>query len=382
MTSPSQIDAIKELSPEKLDGYLSYNGWVSDGVLNKVAQIWHREEDGFEDLEIIQPLSKDIKDYVRRVYDLIDVLEDYENRPRAEIVNDINNFLADVIKIRVLHEDVKEGSIPLNDGVLLFEKAKELIVSAVKSTFNKRKYFGGGKMADDVADLINSIRLGQTEHSSYVVNMIAPILKEEEQQEKIIKTSITRVFTQNLSRSLKAIENSIDEYKETQNLSSFDSAVERGVSANLCDALIGISGEHGNRNIKVSVRLSGYEEDLSDIDLDHSFDTSDIPYLKIASEYYRENYVLRNQVVTGLVTRLSHEEFEEVGEIFISASVNGEEKNVKIELPIENYWQAHSAHKKLQTVSCQGDLHVSPRMAKLLDVRNFQVIDNDLFDND
>ncbi len=383
MISSSQINSIKLLLPNQLSSYLSYSGWVADGVINDVAQIWHRQEKEFESFEIVQPITKDIKDYNQRVYDLIEVLAELEKRSISGVINDLSNFFADVIKVRVIHEDVKEGSIPLNDGVLLFEKAKELMVSAVKSTYSKRKYFGGGKPSDEIFDFLQKMRLGQTEHGSYVVNLIAPITYKEEQQEELVKNSVTRAITENLSRSLTAIDRSIEEYKSTQIMSSFDSAVESGVSANLCDALIGISGELKNRDVRVSISLSGAEENLREIKQDHAFDSSAIPYLQIASDYYKEYYVLYDQVVSGLVTKLSHEENEEIGVIYISASIHGDEKSVKIELPIESYWQAHSAHKKLLLIECLGELHISPRSAKLLNINNFHVITSeDMFDED
>jgi hypothetical protein len=176
MISSSQINSIKSLQPNQLNSYLSYSGWFVDGSINDIAQIWHRKESEFESFEIIQPSTKEIKDYNQRVYDLIEVLAEFENRSISGVINDLSNFFADVIKVRVIHEDVKEGSIPLNDGVLLFEKAKELMVSAVKSTYSKRKYFGGGKLADEIVNFLEKMRLGQTEHGSYVVNLIAPIM--------------------------------------------------------------------------------------------------------------------------------------------------------------------------------------------------------------
>lgn len=383
MISPSQLNAVKSLTPNQLSSYLSYSGWLAEGVVNDVAQIWHRKEKEYERFEIIQPVTKEIKDYSQRILDLVEVLAEFEQRSVVEVINDLSNFFADVIKVRVMHEDVKEGSIPLNDGVMLFEKAKDLMVSAVKSTYSKRKYFGGGKLADEIVNFLEKMRLGQTEYGSYVVNLIAPIMYKEEQQEELVKTSVTRAITENLSRSLTAIDRSIEEYKSTQSMSSFDSAIESGVSANLCDALIGISGELKNRNVKVSISLSGAEADLREIKQEHTFDSEVIPYLQIASDYYKENYILYDQVVSGLVIKLSHEENEEIGAIYISASIHGDEKSVKIELPTEDYWQAHSAHKKSQLIECSGDLHVSPRSAKLLNVRNFHVITSeDMFGDD
>lgn len=383
MITSSQLNTIKTLLPSQLSAYLAHQGWFEDGELGEIVTIWHRNENEYLDFEILQPKTTDIKDYHQRVCDLVEVLSEFEQRAIDGIVNDLNNFYADVIKIRVIHDDVEGGSIPLNDGVLLFEKAKELLVSVVRSTYNKRKYFSGGKLTEDIAEYLSNMRLGQTEHGSYIVNLIAPIIHKDGEQEDLVKTSVTRAITENLSRSLTAIDNAIEEYKRTQSTNSFDGAVDNGVSANLCDALIGISGETKDRDIRVVVSLSAVEESIDGAKLEHKFDSTSVPYLQIASDYYKEKYVLYDQVVYGLVTKLSHEEEEDVGTVTIEATVNDVDKSVSIELSIEEYWQAHRAHKKLQVVECLGDLHVTPRSARLVNTKEFRVYDNqDMFDED
>lgn len=377
----SQLNAIKKLLPNQLSGYLTSHGWIEDGELGEIATIWHRKENEYHDFEILQPLTTDLKDYCQRVYDLIEVLSEFEQRAFFDVVNDLNNFHADVIKIKVIHDDVEGGSIPLNDGVLLFEKAKELLISVVRSTYNKRKYFSGGKSSEEITEFMENMRLGQTEYGSYVVNLIAPISHKEEDQQELSKVSVSRLVSETLTRSLSAIDESIREYIRTERNSSFDSAVEQGVSANLCDALIGISGGTRSRDVKITISLSRVEGELDSARLEHQFASNMVPYLQIASDYYKEKHVLLNQVVSGLVTKLSHEEEENVGTVTIDATVNGIKKSVNIELQNDKYWQSHSAHKKLQIVECLGDLHVAPRSAKLVNVKDFRVISNvDLFD--
>ena len=136
MTERSLIEIIKSLRPNQIVAYLTSQNWREDGHIGKNSSVWHRKENEYYDFEIIQPLRNDLKDYVQRTYDLIEVLSKFENRPIRGIVDDLINFHADVIKIRVIHDDVENGSIPLNDGVLLIEKAKELLTSVTKSTFN------------------------------------------------------------------------------------------------------------------------------------------------------------------------------------------------------------------------------------------------------
>lgn len=381
MITSSQLNAIKTLLPSQLSGYLTSQGWVEDGELSEIAAIWHRKENEYQGFEILQPLTTDLKDYCQRVYDLIEVLSEFEQRLFFDVVNDLNNFHSDVYKIKVMHDDVEGGLIPLNDGILLFEKAKELLTSVVRSTYNKRKYFRGDK-SSEITEFIESMRLGQTEYGSYVVNLIAPISHKEDQQD-LSKVSISRLVSETLTHSLSAIDESIKEYIHTGRNSSFDRAVEQGVSANLCDALIGISGKTRSRDVKITITLSRAEGELERDQFEHQFTSSMVPYLQIASDYYKEKVVLLDQVVSGLVTKLSHEEEENVGMVTIEATVNGVEKSVSIELPTDKYWQSHRAHKMLHIIECLGDLQVTSRSAKLVNVKDFRVISNeDLFDGE
>ena len=377
------LQAIKSLVPAQLNGYLLSQGWFEDGVLGEIATIWHRKEKEYHEFEIVQPLTINLKDYEKRVYDLVNVLSEFENRAFFDIADDLNNYHADIVKIRVVHDDVEGGSIPLNDGVLLFEKAKELMVSVVKSTFDKRKYFVGGKITEEVAEYINNIRLGQTEHGSYIVNVVAPIERYEEVQQDHARISVMRAVSDTLAMSLTAINEAIQEFKGTQRNDSFDDAVQKGVSANLCDALIGLSGEAKNRDVKITISMSKAEPILENAHFEHSFYSSNVPYLQKASDYYKEKYVLLDQKVSGLVIKLSHEEDEDYGVVTIEALVGDIEKNVSIQLPTIEYWEAHSAHKKLQLIECIGDLHVTPRSARLINIRGFRVFGvDDMFDED
>ncbi len=374
-------DVILSLRPSQISAYLASQGWREDGVIGESAAVWHRTEDESYDFEIILPLKDNLKDYVQRSYDLINVLAKFENRSLRDVVDDLINFHSDVIKIRVVHDDVENGSIPLNDGVLLIEKAKELLISVTKSTFNKRRHFTGGA-SKEIMDFVETFRLGQTEVGSYIVNLIMPIDRLPAEQGDMIEGSLTRSVTNTLARSLTAIENSMVSYRESQSDQSFESAIEQGVSANLCDALVGLTGENQSRNVNISILLSRADSQYQDIQLQHSFDSGDVEYLKRASDYYKEKYTIHNYTVYGFVTGLKHEENAEFGIVTVVNMVSGREKHINFELPSNEYWQAHQAHGENNVIQCTGDLHVSPRSATLINVSGFSVLGSgNLFDD-
>ena len=374
MIPRSFMSSISIVTPGCMSGYLSSNGWTEFEIDSQVS-VWRIVGDNNHEFEILQPLKESLRDYRNRVFDALLILEKAEGRGQELILSDIVNFSSDVIKIRIIHEDVESGSIPLDDGVSLFEKARELLVSIVRSTFKKQRYFSGGRLSEDVESYLSSIRLGQTEHGSYVVNLIAPIDIREEEQFDGLKSSVTRLVTNTLSRSLSAINKSISEYRSTNNETVFDGAVEKGVSANFCDALIGLAGESRVRDFDIKISMSRKDNDESEgLNLMYSFNSSMYPYLEKASNYYKDNYVIKERVVSGLVVKLTHEHDSDTGSITIDANINGKEKHVTLELSAFEYWEAHHAHKNNDIVEVTGELYVSAKSAKLIDPRDFKII--------
>lgn len=373
MMEKSLLASINSILPSQLIGYLTAQGWREDGAIENVASVWHRKEREYFEFEIIQPARIDLKDYTQRISDLVGTLARFENRSVQSVLEDLLNFYADIVKIRVVHNDVKDGSIPLSDGVSLFEHAKDLLTSVARSTFSKRKYFFG-QSSQDVSNIVNKFRLGQTEVGSYVVNLIIPIECDVGDQKDHNEVSITRSVTHTLARSLLAIDASIDQYKSMRKDVVFDSAVKHGVSANLCDALVGLTGETHIRNVEINLSLSRGDKEFLDIPLNYSFNSSEVPFLQRASDYYKDKYVIQSYTVSGHVRSLKHEEGDDFGTISVSSLVNEKERNVTFDLPTDQYWEAHHAHKAGLIVECSGDLSVSPRSATIVNPSKFKVI--------
>jgi hypothetical protein len=248
------------ITPNHLSSYLSKKGWIKDGVINDRAVVWHRSEIENYEFEVVQPVDLGIRGFDQKVNEAIEAICEFEKRALTEVTDDILNFFSDLIKVRVVHRDVEAGTIPLDDGVLLIEKSKELFIASTLSTFSKKKYFAGSR-PENVLEFLSKIRLGQTDIGSFIINLISPIEINCLDQEQIDKTSFTRSVITNLSKSLGAINNAVECYEKDNNLVHFEAAVGKGVSANLCDALVGLSGQLKSRSFEISIKLGGVEED-------------------------------------------------------------------------------------------------------------------------
>ncbi|RKU00561.1 hypothetical protein C7H84_26075 [Burkholderia sp. Nafp2/4-1b] len=359
-----------EVSPDQLRAYLEHNQWFEDGKIRSVATIWHRRDN--EDAEVILPLSY-VKDYRQRFRDALASIASFENRPVSEVVSEVKRLSANVVTIRVVHDDTSDGTIPINDGVLLIAKAKDLLSAAARSLYAKRKQFTRGA-PKEAKDYLDTLLLGQTEIGSYVVNVIAPVQAIADGNNVMATNPLAQAITSNLIAGLSALEKATATYEEMGDLVVFDEAVLAGASSNMCDALLGFSGEKRNRAFEVTVTMAPvplFETKPAKF----MFDGKYVDTLEKASGYYKGDYILPGRQLTGYITKLSRPKEETSGTITIDSTLGNVDRKVQVELTGDDYHQAVVAHDNSKLVRVEGDVHIKSKSAQLLNPKNFGVIE-------
>jgi hypothetical protein len=373
---------LESITPDLLKSYLESENWIKDGDISNQANIWHRDNDESYTHEVIQPIDSNIRSYEQRLIEAIKSIAEFENRGFSSVVDDMTNFSSDLVKVRVIHPDVEGGTIPLEDGVLLIQRSRDLLIASTLSTFKKQKVFNGSR-SQDVQNFLGKLKLGQTEIGSFVVNLISPIEVSTDHQQDDFDTSLTRSVSVNLARSLTAISKAVDKYANSKSIFDFEETVNKGVSANFCDALIGLSGRAKARRFSIKIKTGRLEAEPITFADSYEFSPQSIPNLEAASEYFKGRYTVKNFQVLGLVSVLKHLPNDDYGQITVKALIKDKLKSITIQLPLDEYWQAFEAHKADEEVTCYGTLNVSPKSAQLLEPRGFEVVKRDggIFDN-
>lgn len=360
----------REVSAYQLRAYLEHKQWFEDGKIRNVATIWHRQDN--EDAEVVLPLSY-VKDYRQRIRDALASIASVEARAVDDVVNEVKRLFANVITIRVVHDDTKDGTIPINDGVLLIAKAKDLLSAAARSLYAKRKQFTRGA-PKEAKEYLETLLLGQTEIGSYVVNVIAPVQMVADGSDNVITIPLAQAITSNLVAGLSALEKATATYEEKGDFGAFDEAVLAGASSNMCDALLGFSGEKHNRNFEITVTAAPsplFETEPAKF----MFDGRYVEALEKATGYYKGDYILPERRLTGYITKLSRPKDETSGTITIDSTVGDVERKVQVELMGDDYHQAVVAHDNSKMVRVEGDVHIKSKSAQLLNPKNFGVIE-------
>jgi len=225
MSAIHPTDLIQKLNPLQVQKYLKSRDWQA--VVGKRQHIAILvSSDGH--YEVTLPLERKFSDYRQAMIRAVERIAEAENCPIDEVLRTLLHPVADVLKFRLADEATELGSIPIEVGSQLLLQAKAAIYSAACDVIQPELYHP--RLAFHNADrLVNTCRLGQTEHGSFVINIICPfttIAKDDRLQQASLfdntadlANSFTRQVTEKLMTSLGTLKSVIerDAWAEVEN---------------------------------------------------------------------------------------------------------------------------------------------------------------------
>lgn len=371
---------MKQITANQLRAYISANGWSLVSAPDEFIEVWRLTESSAAELLVPTESAVDAKELVEgalaRVSQQLDMSV-------AALEQDILQLTENSISIRVIHPDVKDGSIPLDDGIALNSSAKGLIAAAANATL-ERRYKYQGRQPAAVRSLLDSARLGQTTHGSYVVHVFCPELPSDHDEPNLgIPVSFPSLVTGTLQAALHGLENAIGKFQESNDPHVFEDAYASGASANLCEAVMQFSGKDRGRTVEISLSSGTTDKLIEPVRTRVRFSPEQQLSMLAAADYFRRTYTLFNEEVTGIVEALNRHAEQDDGVIRIAATLSDMAvRSVAVQLNPMEYQTAIHAHDNKQPVSVRGDVVVTPRKANVVNPRNFRVIGSySLFDS-
>lgn len=232
-------------------------------------------------------------------------------------------------------------------------------------------------------DYLDRVRLGQTEEGSYVVALYSPVIPPlidapmgqertfEGQWQAASDEPMERQVTTRLAEALDATR-SATERTAGGDENAFSNAVVRGVSANLCDALIALIDPFDVLDVNLAwARTRPRSRVVS------SFGEVDLPILQEAARLFRLREPQEDVRLFGFVRVLNRREDELDGRITLRAPIDDKTSSVIVDLPQAEYRRAINAHDDQAMVIMGGDLE---RVGQRWHLRNpslIGVVDNE-----
>ncbi|HEM8300840.1 TPA: hypothetical protein U2M43_001070 [Providencia stuartii] len=376
-----KIHNEKFIATNDFQKYLEANGWYEKSTISGLAVVWRSNT--FTRDEILQPIDTELSDYSNRVDDIIRVLSKTQEKPLEKIISDINTISSDVISIRVIHDDVKNGEIPFHDGIDLFSQAKLLITSAARSLINPKNVKSGGKNNETVSKYFDTLKLSQTEIGSYIINIVAPIYFIDSKQDDHCSEPFSRSVSSRIVDSVDRLNEAASEFSKTNNLKYFEESVSYGVNELLCSSIIGLSGSNKNRSIEISIKTSPYVSDFNVKKTSVTISADKIPAIQEAKNYFSGVTSTEKYKLQGIVIKLYRKKPESNSGTITIEEANEKSskkpKRITVELPNDFYDQAIKAHEiKGTIVRLTGRLISTSRKSTLCDVTEFTLIEPEL----
>jgi hypothetical protein len=371
------IVALRAVSPAGLAAYVRAEGWEKTDRYGDNSDVYVKRGGP----ELILPDTDALADYAVVVSTILRLVANFEERDELQVYRDLVDAESDVIRVRA-PATVDDGSIQISTGVDMFLQARELLLSAACAAKDPRASYRAGK-AKDAAAYMNTVRLGQTEQSSFVVTLLAPVppnlaFLQGDLWPVASEEPFERRVTQVLTSGLLAAHNAAEKVLRGDGYTAFKQVITNGVNANLCDSLGVLLEQAGALEVSVTWAKTRPAPDKR---LSVKFSQSRAPIFREAARYFRSIEPRQDERLEGYVVSLGRGLFESSGHISLKTFVDEKPASVKITLDGPLYRQALQAHDNKTPIALTGELVRKGQRWELEKPENLEVIDEDAAEN-
>jgi len=375
--------ALESPAPRNVRLYLRIHGWTRPSArIPGQPDVWilPAEEGTYE---IIAPSSHVASDYTRRISELLRTLSIVENRSELEVFRELVTLTFDIQEIHSEHGG-PPGTAPLRDAADGFAAASGMLAAAWTS-FEERSLVLPPRRPPRAAELMRKVLTGPATEGSYVISIWVPVPPRLRPDEDGVlfepedfdtgepyERSVTRFLYQALGAAQTAAQEVIN---ANAGIDAFVQRQGAGVSANLCESLVTLSGQD---ETTFDVRFSwALERPIRELAPVVRFDSDSIPVLREAARELRALVPEEDVRIIGNVVRLHREGNYGAGEVSIAGVVSGDVsermRRVSVSLSEEDYQVALSAHRDFTQVEVLGSLIQRGNRTYLTNPNNFHL---------
>jgi hypothetical protein len=348
-------EALCAISPAAIAAFARSENWFKIEGYGAHADVYA----GSNRPEIIVPRTDLLADYASAVSRLIEVFATCTGADELSVYRDLVGADSDVVRVRVLSTET-DGSVALDAGVRIVAQAREMLLAAACAARSPQPVYRSYANSE-ANDYMRRVRLGQTEHGSFVVTLLAPVPPLLELASSPTPAStwaslddepLERMVTRRLMGALAASRHAA-EMALSGDAAAFENAVAAGVSANLCEAVAGLIEQSDGLDVSLTwARTRPTPETQRRV----AFSSKDAEILKEAARTVRQRQPRADVTLFGTVHKLKGNEGEVEGVVTLRAMVDERVQSVSAVLDQVNYGVAVRAHAAKTPVIVTGDL--------------------------
>ena len=369
--------ALQDVSSAMLRAYLTANGWAHVADWADRAAVFSRDESG-RPPRIVVPMTESFADYPDRVLDAVESLEDVEERPGIDVLNSIAAVAADQFRIAALNG---EGPLSLHQTAHLHGEASALLNAAARATERPRAAYGG-RLSTQVSHFLERIRPVQSSSAKFELMLHSPVPRSIGQADIFDDDRIVpfeRRVAKRLVDALGGLNPLIVDADASDDLSSFEQAIPRGISSNLLDAVARLAERGGQQGSGIGIRISwaALRPDPDPAPPEFQFSRQAVDVLDAASRHLRAKTPDIDRHVVADVVRLNREPDEFDGHALLLADT--EDRTIRIEATFieADYPAVIKAFERRLPLAVDGILWHKGRTHRLEEPANVRVLHED-----
>ena len=229
-------DALLAVSPSALSAYARTAGWSRQEPYRVHSDVYVGEDRP----EIIVPRTDHLGDYASVVATLIETFASISGRDELAVYRSLVTSDRDVVCVRAGESD--DGGVTLNAGADLVVGVREMLLWTACSLRHPRAVYREGGSQEAVA-LLSRLRLGQTDRGGFAVTVLTPVVPVPRPGLRPDadgwNAPIERRMTRRVVEAVTAVRHLADR-TAAGDAGALGETVADGVSANLCEALVGL----------------------------------------------------------------------------------------------------------------------------------------------
>ena len=345
--------ALNVVTPRALAAYSGSVGWAKVEPYGDVADVWSGK--GLP--EIVLPRTNRLGDYASVVSRLIEIFSEERGQGELAVLKDLLEADHDVIRVRVI-EGATNGSIALDTGVEMVSQAREMVLAAARATVGPPQRVYRGRANKKATAFMERVRLGQTEHGSFVVSLMAPVAPTtatlwDDSRPWLTDEPLSRRVVLRLIEALQASRQAAERWSSGSFRQEFDAAISAGVSANLCDAVVNLIESTDRFDVSVAWATSRAAR-LPPARIE--FSEAHRLALKAFAQALRIDGPRPEIPLLATVHRLTRDKGELEGVVVLKTEIDGRIYSVNAVLDEKNYGVAIRAHETGRRIIVNGDL--------------------------
>ncbi len=325
--------------------------------------------------QLLVPIDATRPDYGERVLDVLDKLSRFEERPAGQVLVDLLNYGADVLRYRVIARRAERGTLPLTQAIDLISGARRSLLAAAHSALAPRKHHPKLSRTEAV-QLLDACQMEQTEQGSFVVAISCPLRAVGVDQAGLIDDNrpFARRATSLLSRALAELNLAIEENR----INSVVKQANPVISDNLCEAILKMRpvDEAGALEFSASWASSAPVDAGDQLIRPVAFSADEFGSIE---EVYRQLRPVEGPLAkpwVAFVDELKGTEDEtgtREGEVVFTLFDDDELVRAKASLNFQQYQVAYEAHNPSRPLIVFGQLSRGPRVSRLSQIAELRL---------